>query len=149
MKTENEEKDTEEKKDPDLVEFTNQMFLNFRNNPGIGAITQAKGWNSDIKFKLVDFMLGLTECKEIKAFDETIKYIKEAHDEEQKIAKERGETPIAFTGDEPGVLEFLEQTSGFSVKKLKLKIKAIPEGVAPSDIMMARWLIEIRKSEKG
>ncbi len=139
-----------EEKDPDLVEFTNQMFVNFRNNPGIGNIAQAKGWNSDEKFKIVDLMLEISDCKQLKAYDETIKYLKEAHDEANKKAKEEDKDAPqkAFTGDEPGVLELLEADSGFSIKKLKLKVKVLPEGVTPSDIMMARWLIEIRKTDK-
>ena len=147
VKKENEEK-AEPEKDPDLVKFTNQMFVNFRNNPGIGNIAQAKGWGSDEKFKICDLMISITECRELKAFDETIKYLKDAIDDTNKIAKEKdnGAPEKAFTGDEPEVMEFLAVDSGFSIKKLKLKVKVLPEGISPSDLVMARWLIEISKT---
>jgi len=132
-----------EEKDPELVEFTNRMLVSLRFNEAIANLTTAKGWKSDDKFKMVAFLKGIMDSPEIKAYDDMIKDIKKEHDEEQEKLDE--DERKALSNDDPQVAELLDVETGLSVKKLKIKVKVLPEAVSAADVMGASWLIDVIK----
>lgn len=142
MATEKKGQEEKEKEDLEMVKFTNGMLYAFQSGPGMKKVLAAsEGISGADRHKMFVLIRTINESVQMKAFGDSMNEIA------TKFAKAQEPIPIekrnALTIFYPAIQELFATDTGFEVKKLKLNLKELPEGVSAVDAAEVAWLIEL------
>ena len=135
-------KKKEKQEKSELVKFKNGMFYSFLHNQGLKKVLEAsEGISGSDRHKMFVLMRTINESVEMKAFGDSMKEIAENYTKAQElIPKEKRNELTIF---HPKIQELFVMDSGFEVKKLKLNLESLPDGISAKDAIEAAWLIDL------
>ena len=132
-----------EKKEGEVVKFTNGMLDGFLNNPSFAKLRQLPGLGTEARFKIFRLWELVANSPQMKVLIESKNHIITEYNKKQEKVPEAKKTRLTF--DHPEIQELFNLESGLEVAKPVISNSKLSSDFTSFDMTATGWIIQFEE----